>query len=500
MFPGFQLDLLVIYFVYGLAFFSMGLLMLMEAGRSPFLAEARTLRPLAVFGLSHGIHEWLELFVLQAEHLGAALPQSLVFFRLALLVFSFLSLLAYGVQVLRPPQKLAALDAWVGLGAFAVYLTVVGFLWARQPDFWVRARIADAVARYLLAVPGGLLAAGVLRRAMHTARANQRLSLARALRWTITGMVGYALLQVFVPAGPFFPVDILNADLVSRTLHLPVQLWRALMAVLVTVGLLRTTQLAEEERQRQLLAAQKAELQAMQRVQEELVRREHMRRQLLQRIVVAQEEERTRIARELHDETAQLLTAFSLNLAGLEKRVQAQLPVTDLIARLQSLARHMSTVLRRMVHDLRPAQLDDLGLWAALEYLAEAAQERLGLKVTLHLDEPRRRLDPMVETVIFRVAQEALTNVARHAGSASASLSLRVEDDVVHLTVRDDGCGFDVRQAARTTAGVGLASMRERAEALGARFNIHSQPGQGTTVDMQIPCPVPQFHREEVPS
>ncbi len=500
MLPGFQLNLLVIYFIYGLAFFSMGLLMLMEAGRSPLLAEARMLRPLAAFGLSHGLHEWLELFVLQAEHLGATLPQGLVFFRLGLLVFSFLSLLAYGVQVLRPPQKLAALDAWVGLGAFTVYLIVVNFLWAREPDFWLRIRMADALARYLLAVPGGLLAARVLQRSMATARLNQRLALAHALRWSIVGMAGYALLQVFVPASPFFPASVINATLVSQTLHMPVQLLRALMAVLVTVGLLRATQLAEEERQQQLFDAQQAKLEALQRVQEELVRREHMRQHLLQRIVVAQEEERARIARELHDETAQLLTAFSLNLAGLEKRVDAQPQVRDLISRLQNLSRRMSVVLRRLVHDLRPAQLDDLGLWAALEYLAESAREQLGLEVTLHLDGPRRRLDPLVETVVFRIAQEALTNVARHAANPHAHLSLQVDADVVHLRIHDSGRGFDVDEALRSTTGVGLAGMRERAEAIGAQFSIHSDPGKGTAVEVLVPCPISAPLHKEVSS
>ncbi|GAB4527462.1 MAG: hypothetical protein Fur0018_13090 [Anaerolineales bacterium] len=499
MLPGFQLDLLLIYFVYGLAFFSMGLLMLMEAGRSPFLAEARTLRPLAAFGISHGLHEWLELFVLQAEHLGAALPSGLVFFRLALLVFSFLSLLAYGVQVLRPPQKLAALDAWVGMGVFIVYLAAVASLWQRELDFWLRIRMADALARYMIAVPGGLLAAGVLRRSMDIARDNRRVTLAHALRWSVIGMAGYAILQIFVPSSPFFPANTVNAGLISQTLHIPVQLLCAVMAVLVTIGLLRATQFAEVERQRQLNEAQQARLDAMQRVQDELVQRERMRQQLLQRIVVAQEDERARIARELHDETAQLLTAFSLNLAGLQNRLGENAAFTPLISRLKSLSRRMSVVLHRLVHDLRPAQLDDLGLWAALEYLAEVSREQFDLEVALHLDGQSYRLDPLVETVVFRIVQEALTNTTRHAHSHSAEVWLRVNENEAYLRIQDHGCGFDVQQAIQNAAGLGLVGMQERADAVNANLRVESAPGEGTLIEVTLPSPLKTRMQEFLP-
>ncbi len=489
MSPGFQLDLLLIYFVYGLAFFSMGLLMLMEVGRSPLLAEARVLRPLAAFGIFHGLHEWLELFVLQAEHLGALLPPGLLFLRLALLVFSFLSLMAYGVQVLRPPERLAALDAWVGLGAFALYLAGVAVLWRTQTDFWSRVRIADALARYLLAVPGGLLAAGVLRRSSQRARAEQRDALAGALRWSVAGMAGYAVLQIFVPPAPFFPASVVNSASVRAVIGVPVQLLRTIVAVMATIGLLRATQVAENERQQQLFEAQRARLEAMQRVQQELIERERMRRHLLQRIVVAQEEERARIARELHDETAQMLTAFSLTLAGLQNRLNGQEDAIQLIAHLQNLARRMSAVLRRLVHDLRPAQLDDLGLWAALEYLAEAAQEQFGLQVDLRLEGERQRLAPLVETVVFRIAQEALTNVARHAHSRQVEVRLHTGEEQVRLSIRDRGRGFDVQRTLQAASGVGLAGMRERAEAVGARFRLESAPGEGTLVEVVVPCP-----------
>ncbi len=494
MLPGFQLDLLLIYFVYGLAFFSMGLLMLMEAGRSPLLAEARTLRPLAAFGISHGLHEWLELFILQAEHLGAVLPEGLVLFRLALLVFSFLSLLAYGVQILRPATRLPAVDAWVGAGAFLLYLGSMFFVGHTQADFWVRIRTGDALARYFLAVPGGLLAAGALSYSSRRARQEQRRVLADALRWSAAGMAGYALLQIFVSPAPFYPASVVNDALVKTALGVPVQLLRTVVAVVVTVGLLRAIQVAEDERQRQLFEAQQARLEAMQRAQEAMEHRDRLRRHLLRRIVLAQEEERTRIAHELHDETAQILTASTLTLASLRAHLEDRPRELELADRLQDLARQMSVSLRRLVHDLRPAQLDDLGIWAALEYLADTARTRLGLDVTLRLEGERRRMLPLVETVIFRIAQEALTNAARHAHSKQVEVYLRIDPDDVYLRVQDRGSGFEVGKVLARSVGSGVAGMRERAEAVGAQFNIQARPGSGTIVEVSIPCSEQEMH------
>ncbi len=109
-------DIVVVFFVYGLAFFSMGLAMALEAGRSPSLAEAQVLRPLAVFGLMHGTHEWLEIFIGQAVFFGVEIPLPWLWLRLGLLVLSFVSLVAFGVQALRPPKRLLAMDISIGGG------------------------------------------------------------------------------------------------------------------------------------------------------------------------------------------------------------------------------------------------------------------------------------------------------------------------------------------------------------------------------------------------
>ena len=202
--------------------------------------------------------------------------------------------------------------------------------------------------------------------------------------------------------------------------------------------------------------------------------------------VNAQEEERARIARELHDETAQFLTALSLNLATL-RSTQPQTPqVEELLDRLQSLSQQMSQGISRMVRDLRPAQLDDLGLEAALSSLVDDERRHSGLDISVEVLGSRRRLDPLVETVLFRVAQEALTNVIRHAGVDISRLQLEYHPDEVILCVQDWGAGFDMQQTGSLT-GWGIAGMRERVESIGGQLRLQSSLGKGTRVEAAVP-------------
>jgi two-component system sensor histidine kinase UhpB len=259
-----------------------------------------------------------------------------------------------------------------------------------------------------------------------------------------------------------------------------------LIAVLITISILRATQMVEEERQQRLNAVQQSRLEALERIQEELTKREALRRELLQHTVRAQEEERTRIARELHDETSQVLTAFSLDLATLENVVCDRSEVTSLVNRLKGLSKQMSQGLYRLVHDLRPAQLDDLGLISALEYLKDDSVAS-GLDVSIIIQGKGRRLDSVIETVLFRVAQEALHNVVRHAQARQAWITLAFQSQEITLKIEDSGLGFDSVQSFAPPRGWGLAGMRERVESVGGQLCIESEPGKGTMVEVTVP-------------
>jgi two-component system sensor histidine kinase UhpB len=274
----------------------------------------------------------------------------------------------------------------------------------------------------------------------------------------------------------------------------PVQLLRAGLAILVTIGMIRAAQSAEDARREQLALAQHARLEALEQIQRDLVEQEAMRRELLRHTVIAQEDERARIARELHDETAQILTAMTLDLAVLRNALPHEVPASGVIDRLQSLSRQMSQGIYRLVHDLRPAQLDDLGLVAALHYLVDEERRRTGLDIGLEKRGSIKRLDPLVETVLFRVAQEALTNIARHARCKTAQLLIDYQPEQVTLHVSDSGVGFDPQRELPPPHGWGIAGMRERAESVGGRLNIVSKPGRGTRVEVVI-----QFN-EDIPT
>jgi signal transduction histidine kinase len=306
------------------------------------------------------------------------------------------------------------------------------------------------------------------------------------LTWAAIGFGLYGLTQLFVPAIDMFPARILNSTGFQTFAGFPIQVVRALLAVVITLSLLRATQIVEKDRQQQLLAVQQARLEALERIQEELTKREALRRELLRHTVRAQEEERSRIARELHDETSQVLTAFSLDLATLKTEICDREEVKNLVDRLQGLSKQMSQGLYRLVHDLRPAQLDDLGLIPALEYLKDDSVSA-GLEVIINIHGRARRLDPINETVLFRVAQEALHNVVRHAQVGQARISLDYKPQEITLKVEDSGAGFNPVQSFVPPRGWGLAGMRERVESVGGQLSIESKPGMGTTVEVDVP-------------
>jgi len=476
-----QLTFLV-FFIYGLAFFGMGITMALESGRSPALAQARVLRPLAAFGLIHGTHEWMEAYIIQAESLGAPLPAWLPWLRLFLLITSFVSLLVYGLLMI----PLISSFNWgkqifrINLLGIYVLTILIGITSAYYKNPIPTNPLVDGLTRYLLAVPAGMLATFALQAQGQSASKDARDTLSHSLRIAAFGFSIYTLTQFFVHPMDMFPAKFINDEAFYRITGFPIQLVRTLMAVMITYGLLRATQVMEKERQTQLLAVQQSRLEALEK-------QEEIRRELLQHTVQAQEDERARIARELHDETSQVLSAFTLELATLRELSRGKPRMKETVDRLQDLSRRMSQGLYILVHDLRPAQLDDLGLVPALRSLVDDDYSAKGLQVTLEIIGVQRRLDSLIETVLFRVAQEALNNVNRHAETNKATLHLNYAPDAVTLGVLDAGKGFDPTEPLRPPRGWGLEGMRERVGAVGGQLSLYSAPGHGTAVEVGIP-------------
>jgi two-component system, NarL family, sensor histidine kinase UhpB len=218
---------------------------------------------------------------------------------------------------------------------------------------------------------------------------------------------------------------------------------------------------------------------------EMLLRLQAERRDATGRVLAAQEAERVRIARELHDQVGQELTAALLLLSRLHARVPEELGPATL--EVQSSVRESLEAVRRIAIELRPEALDDLGLESALAVLCDRLAQRSGLDVSCEIAEPLPDLSPATELVIYRVAQEALTNVARHSGSDRAELSLRPQDGQLVLTVRDHGRGLRTGQ----TPGSGMRGMRERAGLVEAGLDIdNATPGPGAEVRLRVPIEV----------
>jgi len=224
---------------------------------------------------------------------------------------------------------------------------------------------------------------------------------------------------------------------------------------------------------------------------EELRQQQGLTQQLLHRAITAQEDERARLARELHDEIGQTLTAVQLSL----DRLARALPTDDSgsrerLDRGRKLTEQALADLRRMIAALRPGVLDQLGLLPALGWVADHTLRPLGLLVTIEGAGLQERLPSDIETILFRIAQEAMSNVARHSEASRLSIHLAREDDQATMTLTDDGRGFDpaaVTAAPDQSRGLGLAGMQERASLAGGQVTVESAPGRGTTVRVVMP-------------
>lgn len=211
----------------------------------------------------------------------------------------------------------------------------------------------------------------------------------------------------------------------------------------------------------------------------------------LGKIITAQEEERRRLARELHDEQSQSLGALSVSLDRISRLVgQTSSPQTRAeIEQARDMARSLLNETRRIIYDLRPSVLDDMGLQAAIRWCAETHLERHGVKINIQSSLPQKRLPVPVEVALFRVAQEAIVNIERHSQARNAGIVLEQQDSLLRMQVWDDGKGFASETGGNglDVSGVGLEGMRERVRLIGGSMDILSAPGRGTTIKVAVP-------------
>ncbi|OGN86612.1 MAG: hypothetical protein A2X23_04510 [Chloroflexi bacterium GWC2_73_18] len=238
-----------------------------------------------------------------------------------------------------------------------------------------------------------------------------------------------------------------------------------------------------------------AALEAIERTNRELESRVAERTarlgQLLRKTISAQEEERQRLARELHDETAQTLAALTIALDRARDGLDRATPrALEQIGLAKVIAERLLAETRRLILGLRPMVLDDLGLLPAIRWQCESYLGELGVEATIEGDPAAARLPGHIEVALFRIVQEAISNVARHAEAEHVRIGLARDGDTVTVTVADDGRGFDAERIGREPGHderVGLIGMQERVALLGGRMEIRSGRGQGTEVVVEVP-------------
>lgn len=476
------MDIITVYFFYGLSFFSMGLAVLLEVDRSSELDFARALRSLAGFGLIHGGHEWVEMFILIYPNLQESfLYQFVGSGRVALLAVSFLFLISFGARLIAGPNRTRL--SWQMIGVISgIWVTGLAWLFQTEPAD-ARLVAMDVYTRYSLAIPGAALTAwGLILQRQKFLQAGMRGYgrdvLAAAIAFGLYGGIG----QLFVSPSNVFPSSFLNSVSFQEWFGFPIQLFRSVMACIAALGIIRSLRAFEEETRRRIEILNSTQ-------QAERERLEELRAELLHRTVRAQELERQRIAQELHDELGQTLTALGMGLSAISSNASKPQKVSAQARLLQGVVRDGLFGLQNLVSGLHPPQLDDFGLLPTLRWYAEDVKERFGLAVTISSRGDEADLPGDVRTVLYRVVQESLTNVIRHSDTDKADVMVVFDDREVRIRVEDAGRGFDVDATLHNTARPcwGLLGMIERATLIGGECHFVSEPGVGTIVEVLAP-------------
>lgn len=476
-------NIVAVFFFYGLAFFSMGLAVWLESSHSSELDFAQALKPLAGFGLVHGGHEWFEMgLIINTRLTGQVEPDWVFYLRLILLGTSFLLLVAFGARLILGPGNRRGY--WLMLGLIGG-LWGIGLLLILTSGSIGRSQLiaADVFTRYSLAIPGAALACwGLILQGRSLAKSGMKKYAIdvwiAAAAFALYGGIG----QLFASPSIIFPSVYLNSELFLRWIGFPIQGFRALMAIISAIFIIRSLRAFDEENRRRIQALRDAQVAEQRRLQA-------LRGELLHRTVQAQEQERQRIARDLHDQTGQTLTALGLGLTATAQSITSnpQRAISQ-VKKMQGLADEGLKDLQRLVSDLHPPQLDELGLMPTLRWYATEVKKYYNLPITVTGSVPEDAMNEETRLTIFRIAQEAVTNIIRHANANKASIDLETGSTEICLRVEDDGQGFDVDRVMQGNEAnfLGLLGMKERAGLIGGDCQIDSRRGRGTVVEVKF--------------
>ena len=449
----------LILFIYGLAFFTLGLATALQSRHSSRLDLARSLSWLAAFGLTHGFYVWGELFSPEQEiYLSAPMIEFLHSAHLLLLGISLACLFEFGVILLRPLSRArwlhgfpaALLALWICVGFFALPRLLA------DPIAWHNA--AEALARYGLGLPGGLLAAyGLRQQAFRRIAPLNVPHIVNMLRVAGLALMMYAFFGGLLPPSvPFFPGNVLNAGAFEQAVGLPPAIFQSLTGLVLAVTFIRALEIFDVETARMIEAMEQ------------------------QQILTA---ERDRIARDLHDGVIQKV--YTAGLLVESARLQAA-PDGSVANRLTTAVTVLNDAigdLRRNIGELHTTPPDD-ALPIALRRLVDDPRFRSLIDITLELDlSETDRLSPARAAHVLAIVSEALSNVVRHAQARSVRVSAMVNAGRLQVRIQDDGLGL----LQNFQASYGLRNMHDRARLLDGQLEVSAANGKGTLVKLDIP-------------
>ena len=508
----FENNMAVVFFFYGLAFFCMGFAVWLETGRFSEFRRTKALLFLAAFGILHGFHEWTEVYSQVIELAGATSVTVLLWeaFRVALLAVSFLMLLLFGLRFIFADEqsadngRLSTLLWTVALSTLWL-LNVIIVLWFNRPCGNECVTAVDVLTRYFLAIPAALLAAWAMELQRRNFLSRGMAACAKDMRRAAFALLLYGVVgQLFTKPSFLFPSTFINSNLFQQLFGVPVQVFRATLATAIAIFIIRALRAFEMERQLRFTIANEARLAAqeeitvtqkqaqaeMQVLNEELKAREELRGELLRQVVTAQEAERQRVARELHDGVGQSLSALGMGLAAASITVRTNPEAgARQLTELKEMSTQLSQEMSLLMAGLRPSSLTDLGLIPALRSQIQAFEKQSEAIVDFVVDGHEERIQPELETIVFRIAQEALNNIAKHADAECVTVRVGFSDENIHLTVQDDGSGFDTDEALRPDPNRrwGLVGIQERVRIVRGDCIIDSQSNKGTIIRACIP-------------
>ncbi|NOZ50356.1 MAG: sensor histidine kinase [Chloroflexi bacterium] len=458
----FAINNVIILFVYGQVFFVLGLAITLQSLRHSRLSLARSLKWLAAFGFTHGLHEWGDVFIpIQAQYLPVSVTGVLQSLQLLLLALSFTCLFQYGIETLRPLPGRWRYLRYAPLSIFVtwlLYMFTPGLTGTHSLAEWHR--LGNILARYSLGFPGGLLAAYSLR---HQA---QRIVVPFKMEHTISmlrlagfALAGYGIMGgLIVPAGSFFPANVINQERLQALTLLPIQAYRSILGLILTYATIRVMEVFQVELDRHITNMEEAQ------------------------ILLA---ERERIGRELHDGTLQTIYAAGLLFRTAERSVnqgQGEKGIQHIQQGVALLNRAVSDI-RNYISDLRP-QPTGQSLVAGLTEIATAFHIESLVQLELALDlPPDITLSPAQVGHLLAITNEAMSNIARHATATKVVMRAEVKDGLLLFEIEDNGRGFP----SDLVLGYGLNNMRERTQLLGGVIHLYSRPHEGTRLHIEIP-------------